>query len=100
MNRHSNAFPIDLGITGRAGLIRADGAVGPWPNSPAETETHNRQEQLRRDLAARHSEQRTASGRSERFGHEVLSRWTTWLPSVPLMHRSSPAAQSSSACGS
>ena len=102
MSNLPSTFPTDLGISSRVGLTRGVGRYESGLGSFAEAEMHYRQHRILRDLAARRQVSRSRSvrsARSERFGHEVLSRWTTWLPSVPLLHRSSPAQPSSSACG-
>jgi len=102
MSNLPSTFPSELGIASRVGLTRGVGEFGSGPGSFAEAEMHYREERILQDLARRRREQKAQSGRSvrsERFGRQVMSRWTTWLPSVSRLHRSSPAPQSSSVCG-
>ena len=102
MSNLPSTFPSELGIASRVGLTRGVGEFGSGLDSFAEAEMHYRQDRMLHDLARRRRDQRAQMGRtagSDRFGRQVMSRWTTWLPSVSLLHRSSPVQQSSSACG-
>jgi hypothetical protein len=104
MSNLSSTFPTDLGIASRVGLTRGVGGLGSDLGSFAEAEMHYREGRMVQDLLRRQRQRQARSDRrshrGQRSGGEVMSRWTTWLPSVPLMHRSSPVQQSSNACGS
>ena len=100
MSHQQSTFPTDLGIATRVGLTRGLGGTGPGLGSFAEAEMHYRQNRLIEDAVRHRNHARSSrTAGSGRFGREVMSRWTTWLPSVPLLHRSSPVRPSSSACG-
>jgi hypothetical protein len=108
MTSRTSTFPSDLGISTRVGLTRGVGLPGPRMESFAQAEMRYRQQRLLdeatgrhqlRERHHRHDQQRSArAGRSRRNSRGLVTRWTTWLPSIPL-HRSSAAPQSSSACG-
>ena len=105
MTYQPSTFPADLGIASRVGLTRGVGTLGSSLGSFADAEMRYRQDRLLREASFRrrnerkiHRSSRTNQNGSQRFGREVMSRWTTWLPSVPLLHRSSPAQPSSSGC--
>ena len=103
MSHQAASFPLELGIATRVGLTQGVGAPGLLTFGEAEMRYREnrmiadarRRRAVRRENRRRKN--RAATGASRREG---MSRWTTWLPSVPLLHRSSPAPTSSTACGS
>jgi hypothetical protein len=99
MSYQPSTFPTDLGIATRVGLTRGVGGTGPGLGSFAEAEMHYREERLIADLLRRKNQEEAGrADRAGRFGRQGMTRWTTWLPSVPLLHRSSPARPSSPVC--
>jgi hypothetical protein len=97
MSNRTSAYSTDLGVATRAGLTRGGTSLGLA--SFAEVEMRYREERLIAEASRSRQARAGHTDRAGRFGREVMSRWTTWLPSVPLLHRSSPARASSSACG-
>jgi hypothetical protein len=98
MSQRPSTFPTELGIATRVGLTRGLGEL-PGLKSFAEIEMYHRQDRLIAD-ARRHSRRNghSPSTNASQNRRERVSRWSTWLPSVPF-HRSSPAPQSSAVCG-
>jgi hypothetical protein len=104
MSLQSPTFPSELAAYTRIGLTRGVTLSSPMPASFGEAEARYREERRAAESAARrrradarrrnsNDRRRNSNDRSRRG----VSRWTTWLPSVPLRH-SSPAPQSSNAC--
>ena len=99
MSNLPSTFPSELGIASRVGLTRGVGEFGSGPGSFAEAEMHYREERLIADLLRRKNQEEAGrADRAGRFGRQGMTRWSTWLPSVPLLHRSSPARPSSPVC--
>ena len=93
-----STFPTDLGIATRVGLTRGAGQFPAGTGSFAEAEMRYRQDRLIADLIRHRNADQAEAGHVAGAGHGVMSKWTTWLQSVPLLHRSSAAQPNSSAC--
>ncbi len=91
----SPTFALDLTVATRTGLTGGAGGLGSALSSTTNDDLRYRQERQLHDLDLSRNPQKT---HSQHFGHGVMTRWTTWLPSVPLLHRSSPASPNSNAC--
>lgn len=98
MIHQSSTFPTELGISTRVGLTRGVGLTGSGPGSFAEAEMRYRQERAIADVMRHRTADRARAQHLAGFGHGVMSKWTTWLHSVPQVRRSSPEQPNSSAC--